>query len=305
LLEGAAIFDFRIILPTILVSTVTCIAAASAADLPVKAPVKVVAPFNWTGCYVGANAGWKGGRFRDESASVPSTTGTIPGIVGTFTAPADNIFLDPINANSAAAGGQIGCRWQMPQNWVLGVEGDFDWTDLHGTVVNRTTGPGTTFVPGDFFDNRARWESSARVIVGRSWDRLLVYGTGGIAFSDVKMTGNFIQSIGVYTNGRAGVYPASTGSDSQVLVGGTIGAGLAYALNKNWDIGGEYRYTRYQGADYGVGQVAGICGLTTAVPGGVGCFNQNVTGHKSLETNEVLLKVNYRFDWAGPVVAKY
>jgi outer membrane immunogenic protein len=298
-------FNFRIILPSVAIGAMTCIAAASAADLPVKAPVAVVAPFNWTGCYVGANVGWKGGRFRDESVNVPATTGTIPGIVGTFGAPADSIFLDPVNANSAAAGGQIGCRWETAQHWVFGAEGDFDWTDLHGTVVNRGIGPGTTFVPEDFYDNRARWESSARVIVGRSWDRLLVYGTGGVAFTEVKMTGNFIPTIGNFTNGQPGPYPGSTGSDSQVLVGGTIGMGLAYALNKNWEIGGEYRYTRYQGGDFGLGQVAAICGPTTQVPGGIGCINQNANGHKSLETNEVLLKVNYRFDWALPVVAKY
>jgi outer membrane immunogenic protein len=275
--------------------------AVSAADLPVKARPMPVAVFSWTGCYVGANVGWKGGRFRDESANVPATTGTVPGL-GAVAAPADNIFLDSFDANSAAAGGQVGCRWQTAQNWVFGVEGDFDWTDLHGTIVNRGFGPGTTFVPGDFFDNRARWESSARLIVGRSWDRLLVYGTGGVAFTEVSMTGNFVPTIGVFTNGRPGPYPGSTGSDSQVLVGGTIGAGLAYALNKNWEIGGEYRYTRYQGADFGLGPVAGICGLTQV---GVACLNQNATGHKSLETNEVLLKLNYRFDWAGPVVAKY
>ena len=113
------------------------------------------------------------------------------------------------------------------------------------------------------------------------------------------MTGNFIPSIGTFTTGRAGLYPPSIGSDSQILVGGTIGAGLAYMINKNWEIGGEYRYTRYQGADFGLGQVAGICQTTTA------CLNQNATGHKTVETNEVMVKLNYRFDWAGPVVARY
>ncbi|WP_334405964.1 hypothetical protein [Bradyrhizobium sp. AZCC 2289] len=73
---------------------------------------------------------------------------------------------------------------------------------------------------------------------------------------------------------------------------------MAYAPNKNREIGGEYRYTRYQGGDFGLGQVAGICQTTTA------CLNQNVTGHKTVETNEVMVKLNYRFDRAGPVVAK-
>jgi outer membrane immunogenic protein len=241
----------------------------------------------------------KGGRFHDETADVPATSGVIPG-AGTFTAPSDHLDLNSINSDSAAAGGLVGCRWETSQHWVIGFEGDADWTNLRGTVVNPAVGPGFTFVPGDFFDNRMRWESSARIVVGRAWDRLLVYGTGGVAFAEVTMAGNFIQTIGVFTNGRAGIYPASAGSDSQVLVGGTIGVGLAYALTKNWEIGGEYRYTSYQGKDFALGQVAAICASTT------NCLNQNATGHKSVETNEVLLKLNYRFDWAGPaVVAKY
>jgi outer membrane immunogenic protein len=272
---------------------------ASAADMAVKARPMPVVAFNWTGCYIGVNGGWKGGRFRDESASVPTTTTVFP-VVGAQTAVADRINLDPLDANSGAAGGQVGCRWQTSSNWVFGLEGDADWTDLHGTITNRGRGPGLTFIPGDTFDNRARWEASGRGIVGRAFDKLLIYGTGGIAFTQVSMSANFIAAV---NNGIP--FPASAGSDSQVLVGGTIGAGFAYAFSKNWDFGAEYRYTRYQGADYGLGQVAGACGNIGAVAVVIGCVQQNVTGHKSLETNEVLFKLNYRFDWAGPVVAKY
>jgi opacity protein-like surface antigen len=70
-----------------------------------------------------------------------------------------------------------------------------------------------------------------------------------------------------------------------------------YALANNWDIGAEYRYSQYNGADFGLGSVAAICGFTG---GTVACFNTNVTGHKDLTTNEVLFKLNYKFN---PVVA--
>ena len=41
---------------------------AFAADLAVKAPVAYVPLFTWTGCYLGANGGWIGGRdgYRTE-----------------------------------------------------------------------------------------------------------------------------------------------------------------------------------------------------------------------------------------------
>jgi outer membrane immunogenic protein len=267
--------------------------------MAVKARPMPVVAFNWTGCYIGVNAGWKAGRFRDESASVPATTGTL-GVLGTQTAVADRVDLDSFDTSSGAAGGQVGCRWQTASNWVFGIEGDADWTDLHGVTTLRRFGTGTTFVPGDTFDNRARWEASVRGIVGRSFDKLLVYGTAGVAFTEVRMGANYIATV------AQGIpFPASAGSDSQVLVGGTIGAGLAYALTKNWEIGGEYRYSRYQGGNYGLGQVAGVCGNISQATVVIGCINQNSTGRKALETSEILFKLNYRFDWAGAVVAKY
>src|ERR1700761_2876338 len=156
------------------------VSAASAADLPVytKAPPVPVVTYNWTGCYVGVNGGWKDGRFHDQSADVAPITGPV-GTAGTFTAPRDFIGLNGIDRDSGAVGGQIGCRWQTPQNWVFGVEGDADWTNLRGTVVNPAPGTvgGLTFIPGDTFESRMRAEGSVRAIVGRAWDRLLVYGT--------------------------------------------------------------------------------------------------------------------------------
>ena len=90
--------------------------AASAADLPVKAPV-AIAVYNWTGCYVGANAGGKWGRFK-ETDTTPSFT--------FLQTPFAADFANPDNAtgSSVVAGGQVGCRYQTAQRWVLGIEGD-------------------------------------------------------------------------------------------------------------------------------------------------------------------------------------
>lgn len=271
---------------------------ASAADLPLKAPPPPVAVYNWTGCYVGINAGWKGGRFRD-SADTPAGTAVIPGLAPTPFA-ADHIDLGAFNADSAAAGGQVGCRWETASHWVFGVEGDADWTDLHGTLTERTFGTGNSvFIPGDSYDNRARWEASFKGIIGRSFDRWLVYATGGLAVTDVTMTGNFIPAV------VAGVpFPGSTGSESKTLFGFTVGAGAAYALTNNWDIGAEYRYSQYSGDSFGLGPVAAVCGFVPGVAVTVGCFNTNVTGHKDLTTNEVLFRLNYKF-YPGAVLAKY
>ena len=273
--------------------------AALAADLPVKAPPIVPVIYNWTGCYVGVNGGWKGGRFHDTAAT-PAGTASIPGLAPIPFA-ADFIDLGHLNADSGAVGGQVGCRWETASHWVFGVEGDLDWTDLHGTITARTAGTGgSVFIPGDFYDNRSRWEGSLRGIVGRSFDKWLLYVTGGLAAADVSMTGNFIPTVVARIP-----FPGSTGSDDKTLYGFTIGAGAAYAFAPNWDIGAEYRYSKYSGDNFGLGPVAAVCGFTTQIAAiGPTCVNTLVTGHKDLETNEVLIKLNYRFN-SGPVVAKY
>jgi outer membrane immunogenic protein len=273
-------------------NTILSLGAASAADMPVKAPpLPVVEVYNWTGCYVGVNGGWSGGRFR-ESVDSPAGVAVLPGIAATPFA-ADHLDLGRLNVDSGAAGGQIGCRWETPSHWVFGAEGNFDWTDLHGTITARTPGTGlSVFIPGDYYGNSARWESSVRGIVGRSFDKWLIYATGGLAMINVRMDGNFIATVV-----NAIPFPASSGGSSNTLYGFTVGAGAAYAFARNWDVGAEYRYSQYNGDDFNLGSVAAICVVGA-------CTNTTVTGHKDLSTQEVLLKLNYRFS-PGAVVAKY
>jgi outer membrane immunogenic protein len=272
--------------------------AASAADLPLKAAPLPVVVYNWTSCYGGVNGGWKGGRFG-ENVSSPATVATVPG-VGAVTVGADFLNLGHLNADSGAVGGQIGCRWEGPTHWVFGVEGDFDWTNLNGTIRAATGGTGgTVFIPGDSYYNQARWESSVRGIIGRSFDKWLFYATGGLAIIDVRMQGNFIATVNPNINGLLIPFPASAGGETKALYGFTIGAGAAYAISKNWDIGAEYRYSQYSGDNFNLGQVAAFC-----FPGGA-CANATAIGHKDLTTNEVLFKLNYHFGPAAAVVAKY
>jgi outer membrane immunogenic protein len=279
-------------------------APALAADLQVKGPIlkAPAAIYSWTGCYVGGNGGLKWGRFS-ESVDVPRTTGTILG--NTFTVRADHIDLDNLHSSSGAVGGQIGCRSESNAHFIVGFEGDFDWTNLHGTVTNNAPGFANTFVPGDFFGNQAHWQSSARLLFGHAWDRVFIYTTGGIAFTRVSMDANFIASSGICVLGNPCPYPASSGADAKTLAGVTAGGGGAYAFDKNWSLGAEYRYTAYQKADFALGGVAGLCGTPVGPPVAPVCFNQTVTGHKSLQTQEVLFKLNYQFDGGLPLLTRY
>jgi outer membrane immunogenic protein len=290
----------KLILGTVALSAVGLVNAASAADMPLKAPAVAPVVYNWTGCYIGVNGGWKWGRFN-ESVDTPAGLIIIPGIGAVPLAPG-HVDLDHATVSSGAAGGQIGCRWENAEHWVFGVEGDFDWTRLHATVVDAAP-PTFGLFQGDSFENRMRWEGSGRITLGRSFGQWLFYGTGGIAFSRVDMNSNFVP---VLANGIF-QFPGAAGSDSKTLVGGTVGLGTAYMITRNWEIGAEYRYTFYAQSDYNLGPGTPFCArpLTTLAPPAPVCVFPPVTGHKGAETQEVLFKANYRFDWGGPVVARY
>src|SRR5208283_5385785 len=106
---------------------------ALAADLPqpgppprapasyVKAPASV---FSWSVFYIGVNGVY---TFGSSNFNEP---GFILGPTGNF------------STNGFLAGGTIGANYQWGQ-FVLGIEGDGDWTNLNGTTFSNC-GPGCT-----------------------------------------------------------------------------------------------------------------------------------------------------------------
>ena len=164
--------------------------AALAADLPSRAPPPVYLPpppiFTWTGFYIGGQVGgaWGSGSGRFHAFD-----------------PDTNTFVDTSfggNPSGVIGGGHVGFDYQIPGwNWfsssgvVIGVEGTVDGTSLSRTTV-------VTF-PGDFgggtlsAHTSADIQGSIRGRLGIAWDRVLIYGTGGVAFagvnSDVTLSG--------------------------------------------------------------------------------------------------------------------
>jgi outer membrane immunogenic protein len=130
-----------------------------AADLPRKAPVSYVAPFSWSGFYVGINGGYGWGTSDWSSA----------------------LTTDSVKPKGGLVGGTLGYNLQTG-NWVWGIEGDIDWADIKGSNIG--TGVCTTNAG---CETRNRWLGTIRGRVGYAFDRWLPYFTGGGAFGDVKM----------------------------------------------------------------------------------------------------------------------
>ena len=282
----------RVLLAAAGVALLTAPSALSAdLRMPVKAAPVAVAAFDWSGFYIGINGGgkWMRGDGDPGFVSVPAT----PPI------PANATRVD-FEGKSATFGGQMGWNWQFARQFMIGIEGDFNWTDLNSTFTLSGT-PGVPFVgtfPGnapDSFSWRMRWEASIRGRLAWLAGPGMLYLTGGLALADVTVNGNFP----VFSIPGGPVFPASAGSSSKVLTGWTAGIGGEFAINQNWSLGTEYRYSNYGREAFGVGTVAVL-----PAPGG-GFINAPATVDHDFSTHELLVKLNYRFSWAGPLSARF
>ncbi len=152
-------------------------ATASAADLPAReappAPIIAAAPiFTWTGFYGGVNAGW-GWRSDDDESVVLG--GAVPG----------TLFFENGDDGGFVGGAQIGYNYQIG-SFVVGLEADIQWADTDSGENVRFVPAGVpgTFIPGEFDNNLSDWFGTVRARVGVAFDRVLIYGTGGLAYTD-------------------------------------------------------------------------------------------------------------------------
>jgi outer membrane immunogenic protein len=163
-------------------------------------------------------------------------------------------------------GVQIGADYQFAPSWVVGIEAQYSWLGSN----NRTT----TFptVPVAAFTYNERGLGSVTGRLGYTWGPALLYVKGGYAYSDNS------QSL---TIGGAAVAITGTRHD-----GYTVGAGLEYMFAPSWSAKVEYQYYDF--------------GTTTFAAAPLAAF-----GSARYDDHTVKAGLNYRFNWGGPVVAKY
>jgi outer membrane immunogenic protein len=271
---------------------------ALAADLAarpyVKAPVMVDPVWSWTGFYVGANGGYSWGRSRTDVSYFSSATGA------PIVPPAGSITSAAFDMNGGVAGGQAGYNWQVT-NWVLGIEGDLQWSGEKGSAGYSCVGvapaggaclPGLTFLPAGglagttlAIDQKLQWFGTVRGRVGiLATPKVLFYGTGGVAFGEIKTTG----TMSGFT--PAGVAVASIGSSSDTRVGWTAGAGVEGKITQNWSAKLEYLYMDLGRFSSGPFTLAPASAISTSV-------SSRFTDH--------ILRAGINYEFGGPVVARY
>lgn len=173
-----------------------------AADMPVKAPVKMLSPaYNWTGFYIGAHGGyaWGSSRWIDDPIFGGTNLGS-HSITGGF------------------GGGQIGYNWQTGQ-WVFGVEASASGADLKGSHLDPQAS-----------DIHTRVDAFGTITgrVGYAWDNVLLYAKGGGAWESVKY--DDFTGLGLPLNG----------ANSSGRWGWTWGGGVEYGFMPNWSLFVEY-----------------------------------------------------------------
>lgn len=148
------------------------------------------------------------------------------------------------------AGAQLGYNHQIG-SMVVGVEGDVNWADVNGSVVCAV---------GQTCSSKVNWLGSARARAGFAANNILFYGTGGFGFGGLKLQD---------TTGA---------SNSDTRIGWAAGAGVEFAVDRNWSVKAEYLH-------YDLGkETFGAASAKTTV-------------------DAAKLGVNYRF--GGPVVARF
>jgi outer membrane immunogenic protein len=275
---------------------------AMAADMPVKARPPLVAPaFSWTGCHVGINGGWLRGRDRVDlapSGSYLNPPGTLspPNIAGTGDFPASIAALSHSYGNQDSGGlvgGQVGCNYQAGV-FVFGGEADLQWSSLkngftaaYGAFPNPGNPAFTNAAHTETVSNNVEWFSTFRGRAGFAWDRVFIYGTGGVAVAGIQSNTNV--SFGVFP--LLSVYNGAvhTGSASLTKTGSVAGGGIEWAFSPNWLMKAEYLHIGLHTQAYTSPLVAAVS--PTAVGAGYAWTTRVRT---NLDVARV--GVNYRFN---------
>ena len=229
-----------------LFSTATLGSGASAADLPIKAPAGVVAaPSGWTGFYIGGNVG---GGWDDRDFSITPNDPAAAPFLNAFGVAGPGSF----RTSGVIAGLQLGYNWQFSPNWLIGIEADFDWSNISGSTTSSQSGfAGPPLPTGWRLDEHIKWFGTVRGRLGwLPWQNLLVYGTGGFAYGRVEDSGSVTDTgavgyLSVVVPFSVTCAPGAvcfSGSSHNNLTGWTAGGGLEYALWQHWSIKAEYLY---------------------------------------------------------------
>jgi outer membrane immunogenic protein len=172
--------------------------------------VPIAPVYNWGGIYGGLNGGYAFGNSDWTGAPVSSGNFSTSGFV---------------------VGGTLGFNYQI-NALVFGAETDLDYSGIKGTAPASFC----LISPAGCAQTKSDWLGTTRARIGFAADRVLFYGTGGVAYGNVTAIANGV-------------------SNSNTEIGWTGGAGVETAFADNWTARLEYLYV-----DLSKGSCTTACG---------------------------------------------
>jgi len=241
------------------------VAAASAADMPLKAPPVPPVPYvgyNWTGFYIGGEFGV--GWASEQSTVLTQTSPTSafpPGFVAS-----------PVNLSGILGGFYGGYNYQINQ-FLVGIDADYTWADLTGTQSDLSPIPGNGAV--SHHNDQMNWVSTVTGRLGYLNNNWLFFAKGGGAWGGFYGSSNTYSGAGALSNTSFG----STNRD-----GWTAGGGLEWGFAAHWSAKLEYDYVNFDTITHTLTE-------TNAATGAVGYPARSTTSY----LNMVKGGVAYRF----------
>ncbi|MGZ3328937.1 MAG: outer membrane protein, partial [Xanthobacteraceae bacterium] len=230
-------------------------------DVDARGTLPLTSVYDWTGFYVGGNAGYGAGR---NASSIGRTVPPFP-----VTTPELFAF-----APSGWLGGvQAGYNWQVARNWVFGVEADYQFASQTDAACLMSCE--LTFGDGATAQQTLSWFSTVRGRVGYANGPALLYLTGGLAMAGLRTD---VQST------SSGLTTAA--SFNHTRTGWAAGGGIETALGDNWSGRVEYLHMDFRGvSDSFLSPSPFTPSLTTTVS-------------SALQSDMIRVGLNYRL--AGP-----
>jgi len=271
------------------------VGSAKGADLgaaPMGAPMAPLL-YSWSGCYVG---GFIGGAWSKDTVFTDLGNAAFGSFSGGLTTPrveATHSWNVPLTS-AAIVGGNVGCNWQpFASSWVVGVEAEGAWLSMSNTEFDPFVSPNLRVDqarPGSQPDVRGSasvgdWYASITGRLGYAFDRVLIYGKGGVAF--VPVSASVIDACFEVRQG-CGNFAINTFS-SDTVTAWTAGGGIEFAWGIGWSAKVEYMFIAQTDAPNSCAFATDNTGATVA--GGQFCFSHAFDG---IHTAKIGL--NYR--WA-------
>src|SRR5262245_29210747 len=265
----------KLFLSTVVLAAIT-ITPGLAADL--RRPTYKAPPpppvWSWTGCYIGVNGGY-GWRNEDHTNNFTVSVGSA-------------LFVSQsTGAEGGFGGGQVGCNYQTGA-FVWGIEADIEGSgikDGFGLTAFPAPPGGHAFTASA--EERLKWFGTVRGRLGVALDRVLLYGTGGVAFGKTEYS----------------FFAADPGGNNSTLVadsnktGYVVGAGIEWAFLNNWTAKVEYQYLNFGT----IGSVTAPILTPAGAPTGVFATGDSFRN----DYHTIRVGLNYRFGWGYPVTARY